>query len=368
MFIFFLFLLYFIVILPVYYLIYITDRFDRYNIDLFIGDQNMNIEKQFLEHCNQIIDTFSKASEEEAVRNILSPPNYSILWNTITESKGPLSIYPHPLGGHMNFHSHDFFEFIYIYKGSCSISVDSKELQLEAGDLCLLNLQARHTIEVESIEKDMIYNILVKPDYFNSMYFRLTYLPDNEYIFDFFLESMLNHSMKDNFILFRYTAENNYEDIIRHIISEYYVGKTKTHKEEMMYFLFSSLLIELSRSYGFHLDKSSKEELKKYKITEITDYIYENYKDITLKELAEHFNYNHAYLSTIIKKYTGTSFSEMLYTFRFLKSCQLLIDTRHSIAEITEEVGCSNQTWFVHNFKKRYGISPSEYRKKYKNI
>jgi YesN/AraC family two-component response regulator len=337
-----------------------------------IGDDKMELDKYFYEDCDRIMN-LATDSVDEILKDFYYfkedphklPRGYSIHWNSLHVPKGPLAIYPHPLPGCMDFHSHDFFEFIYVYKGKCRIKIDSAELVLEAGSLCLLNLQAMHTIELDDIQKDIIFNILVKPDYFNSTYFRLTYLPNDEYIFDFFLESMVNHSMKDNYILFYPDPEYNYDSLTKHLIKEYYVGKS--HKEEMMNFLFSSLLIELSRCYETHIEKSSKEELKKYKITEITDYIYEHYKDITLKELAEHFNYNHAYLSTIIKKYTGTSFSEMLHTFRFLKSCQLLTETHLTIADITEEVGCSNQTWFVNNFRKRYGIAPSEYRKKYKS-
>ncbi|HHV12687.1 MAG TPA: AraC family transcriptional regulator [Clostridiales bacterium] len=333
----------------------------------------MVLDKYFYKDCNRIIDLAASSADGEVKLAFYDknhayalPPDYFILWNSLLIPKGSLAILAHPVSGWMDFHSHDFFEFIYVYKGSCTIKVDSRELTLEAGSLCLLNLQAKHSIELGSIKEDMVFNILVQPDYFNSTYFRLTYLPNNEYIFDFFLESMVNHSMEDNYILFRPGLENTYDDLIRHLIREYYIGKS--HKEEMMNFLFSSLLIELSRSYGSHIDQSSQEELKKYKITEITGYIYEHYKDITLKELAEHFNYNNAYLSTIIKKYTGTSFSEILHTFRFLKSCQLLTETRLTVADIADEVGYSNQTWFVNNFKKRYGIAPSEYRKKYKNM
>jgi len=291
------------------------------------------------------------------------PSDYELKWASLTTDKGPLTIYPHPADFDLWAHCHDFFEFAYVYRGGCRMHIDSADIELKAGDMCLFNLQAKHSIDVDSSNENIIFNIIVKPEYFNSSYFRLACLPNNEYIFDFFLESMINQQIKDNYVLFKNSSDNTYQDLIEHIIHEHYEGKS--HKEVLLNFLFSSMLIELSRTYGSNLDASSKEELKKYKITEITEYIFAHYKDITLKDLAAHFNYSCAYLSTVIKKYSGNSFSELLHAFRFLRACQLLTESDTSISDIIEDVGCSNQTWFIQNFKKRYGISPSEYRRRY---
>lgn len=317
----------------------------------------MNLESYFYEECTRFSGSCSNLPTN-------LPQHYVAKWDSLTNEKGLISIFPHTISSHISSHSHDFFEFVYVYTGTCKIKVDDSDLVLNAKDICLLNLQANHSIEATNIEENIIFYILVKPDYFKSIYFQLISLPNNKYIFDFFLESLVNHYIKDNFVLIHHNSDNTHSNLIEHIIHEYYIGKN--HKEKMLNFLLSSLLIEFSRSYEHHVNSCSKEELNKYKITEITDYIYEHYKDITLKDLANHFNYSSSYLSTVIKKYSGNSFSEILHTFRFLKSCQLLTETTSSITDIIEEVGCSNKTWFVKNFKKRYGISPSEYRRKYK--
>ncbi len=324
----------------------------------------MDLTKYFYNDCSRLAENFTKNPPDYMADPSNLPPDYALKWNSLTDEKGPVIIYPHPLSGNLGMHKHDFFEFVYVYRGKCKMCIDSIPIEMEAGDMCLLNLQAKHTIEVGDITENIIFNILATPAFFNSIYFRLAYLPNREYLFDFFLKSMENQRNKDNYVLFRNAADNSYLDLIEHVIYESY-GK-KIHKEEMLGFLFSSLLIELARAYGSKLVASSKLELKKYKITEITDYIYEHYNTITLKDLAEHFNYSCAYLSTVIKKYSGSSFSELLHTFRFLKACQLLTETEKSISEIIELVGCSNQTWFTKRFKECYSISPSEYRHKYK--
>ena len=147
------------------------------------------------------------------------------------------------------------------------------------------------------------------------------------------------------------------------LVGESGCGKTTTGKLIMKLLEPTGGTMLLDGKDVTHIEK---EELKKYKITEITEYIFAHYKDITLKDLAAHFNYSCAYLSTVIKKYSGNSFSELLHAFRFLRACQLLTESDTSISDIIEDVGCSNQTWFIQNFKKRYGISPSEYRRRYR--
>ncbi|MDS0527426.1 AraC family transcriptional regulator [Clostridium sp. SHJSY1] len=316
----------------------------------------MNLRKYFYDVCN----------DYKNCTTFVSTQDYIAEWYKLSDKKGLINIFPHANYNHFITHSHDFFEFVYVYNGSCKITVDNSNITLESKDICLFNLQAKHSIQVMNTEEDIIFYILVHPDYFKSAYFQLIYLPNDKYIFDFFLESMLNHYIKDNFILIHHLQDSTYNNLIEHIIYENY--ENRNHKEEMINFLLSSLLIEFSRSYETHINNSSKIELDKYKISEITDYIYENYKNVTLKSLAKHFNYSSTYLSTIIKKYSGNSFSEILHSFRFLKSCQLLTESKDSITDIIEEVGYSNKTWFIQNFRKRYGVSPSEYRKKYKKL
>lgn len=324
----------------------------------------MDLEKYFYQEYNKFSAICSYTALNEQCNALNLPQDYIAKWHTLTNGKSPINIFPHTISNKISRHSHDFFEFIYVYKGTCKLKVDDYDVVLKSKDICLLNLQSKHSINSINIEEDIIFYILVKPDYFKSVYFQLISSPNNKYIFDFFLESIVNNYIKDNFIVIQNNPDNICADLIEHIIYENYI--MKNHKEEMISFLFSSMLIEFSRNYEKHIIDSSKIELDKYKITEITDYIYENYKNITLKALAEHFNYSSAYLSTIIKKYSGSNFSEILHTFRFSKACQLLIESKYSITYIIEEVGCSNKSWFMLNFKKRYGISPSEYRRKHK--
>ena len=45
------------------------------------------------------------------------------------------------------------------------------------------------------------------------------------------------------------------------------------------------------------------------------------------------------------------------------KAAELLVGTKYPIAEISEQVGYSNQGKFAAVFKKEFGLSPLEYRR-----
>ena len=107
-------------------------------------------------------------------------------------------------------------------------------------------------------------------------------------------------------------------------------------------------------------------EYMKDKIWDIRMYMIENYKTITLKELANHFHYSESYLSKFIHRQLGLSFSQLLQEIRLEKSCQLLVQTDMKITELCENVGYNNESYYINIFHKKYGITPLQYRKKHK--
>lgn len=93
-------------------------------------------------------------------------------------------------------------------------------------------------------------------------------------------------------------------------------------------------------------------------------YIDENYtKDIDLCELAKHEHLSYTHFRTIFKKKTGTSPNQYIIMLRLRNASLLLKQTGLSIKEVAESVGFSDQMYFSRIFKKRFGISPKDFRK-----
>ena len=99
------------------------------------------------------------------------------------------------------------------------------------------------------------------------------------------------------------------------------------------------------------------------------DFLYENYKkaDLTLNYTAEELGFSPNYLSVRFKEETGIGFNKYLLNMRLTKAKNLLSDVPFKIYEVAYMVGINDEKYFARVFKKETGLTPIEYRKKYKN-
>ncbi len=102
-------------------------------------------------------------------------------------------------------------------------------------------------------------------------------------------------------------------------------------------------------------------------IVQVKEYLHENYmQDISLKQLADMACVSPSYFSTFFKTATGENYKSYLIGIRMEEAVKLVINTDLKTYEIAEKVGYNNVRRFVDAFKNKYGSSPMEYRKKYK--
>lgn len=93
-------------------------------------------------------------------------------------------------------------------------------------------------------------------------------------------------------------------------------------------------------------------------------YMEDNFnRELTLKEVADTINLTPSYFTTLLKRYTGQSYSEYITHIRIEKAKQLLEMSDGKVYEIGEQVGYQNVYYFNRVFKKMTGLSPGEYKK-----
>ncbi|MBE5973464.1 helix-turn-helix transcriptional regulator [Lacrimispora xylanisolvens] len=90
------------------------------------------------------------------------------------------------------------------------------------------------------------------------------------------------------------------------------------------------------------------------------------YKDIRLKELADELNVSLNHLICVFRKETGITPNLYLQKSRMKQASILLSSTDMTMQEISSSVGISDANYFIKVFKKHYGETPSNYRKKYR--
>ncbi len=94
-------------------------------------------------------------------------------------------------------------------------------------------------------------------------------------------------------------------------------------------------------------------------------YIDEHYgKHLTLEEVAAQIYLSPSYFSSLFKKETGFLFSDYLTKIRMEEAKKLMDQLEDNTAQVAEKVGYKDVKHFREMFRKTYGMTPAEYRRK----
>lgn len=97
-------------------------------------------------------------------------------------------------------------------------------------------------------------------------------------------------------------------------------------------------------------------------------YISDNYASyISIKDFCRSNNINPSYLGLLFKKETGIYFNDYISQIRISHAISLLNKSNLKIADICQQCGFSNPSYFVVCFKKQVGISPAKYKQLHMN-
>ena len=98
------------------------------------------------------------------------------------------------------------------------------------------------------------------------------------------------------------------------------------------------------------------------RLVAMLNYIQAGYKDVTLEGMAAHFHLSEPYISKYIKEKSGKTFSEHITLTRLKRAKALLRNGNMTIENVAYSVGYPNVEHFNRTFKKRFGITPGQYR------
>lgn len=94
-------------------------------------------------------------------------------------------------------------------------------------------------------------------------------------------------------------------------------------------------------------------------------YVKENYNDydISVEKLCSQLHVSPTYFSTIFKRETEMNFVNFLTIVRLEQAVRLLKTTDDKTYIIADKVGYQEANYFSYVFKRKFGVSPSKYRK-----
>uniref|UniRef100_UPI00403F9E3C AraC family transcriptional regulator n=1 Tax=Candidatus Enterococcus willemsii TaxID=1857215 RepID=UPI00403F9E3C len=249
-----------------------------------------------------------------------------------------------------SIHEHDFFEISILLEGEAHYCINHLWQTIHSGELMLFNPHVQHG--EEQLPNTSSHQLHIGLGDFQLEGCKRNFLPLAQPLF----------------IQQPYQAK--ILDCAWQLVNEF------NHSNGQFNLICKGLILEM---LGFILDSLDTEQATENNQTKnsrlaqvvplIMTYMDNNYaQDITIEQLATAHFISPTYLSRIFKEVTGISPISYLIQVRLERASELLANETYTIKEIAKAVGYEDAYHFSKSFKKQYGISPSQARKKNGNF
>lgn len=117
------------------------------------------------------------------------------------------------------------------------------------------------------------------------------------------------------------------------------------------------LLILISTELSTHQTQNNT-------LQKIIHYINKHYTEaLTLTSIAESFGFSTSYITKLFRNFLGKGTVDYINDLRLADACEYLVSSNLTIGEISNRIGFQNQYYFDRLFKRKYGVTPKEFRK-----
>lgn len=318
---------------------------------------HMNVPFQLtLEYCNG-------SGQEEYVNIVTLSSTKAVLYQESLTLKNDPFIKNTP-------HFHDFFEFVIVLEGNIIQKIEGKDYLYTAGSCCLINRNLRHLEYYPS--KCKILYIGLSPEFVTELFtsaqnsfFSSEREISNSKLYQFITDDIRNPGERA-YLDFIPAYQNRLPAVRLHHIAESML-KTLLYPEFGASYRIRSLMcsflsyLSLPKFYhctNIRLDTNSDFLL----FSRITRLFEESDGRMTRTELEQLLHYSGDYLNRIVNKFTDMCLYDYGMTFCMKRAAKYLTETKDSISTIAARLKFSNRTHFYSLFKKKYGVTPKEYR------
>lgn len=250
-------------------------------------------------------------------------------------------------------HSHPFSELFYVVSGNGTFVAEGSEFPVGKNDMVIINPQVQHT------EKSL---------YTTPLEYIVLGIDGLSFSFENIASAQDGISMQTaSGAVYKYNMQSSNVYAYLNIMLEE-ISQKKENYETVCQNLLEILLVCMLRNDNLSIVQEDKNLLNR-ECTQIRNYLDANYaEDITLDTLASLTHMNKYYMAHAFTKYAGMSPMSYLQQKRVQEARSLLESTNCSIAQISNILGFSSQSYFSQVFKKSTGKTPNQHRAEQKSL
>ncbi len=246
-------------------------------------------------------------------------------------------------------HWHEEIEIIVIKKGEGIVSVDLTDYKVCAGDAVFVFSGQLHSVS-QKADCTMEYeNILFKPALLRSA--------GQDPCSDRFLQPLCSGSLRAVPVL----HDARLTELIAQA-DQLCDARPRGYQLAVKGLLFQMMYQFLSSCGQFPEERSDRRPLEKIKT--VLSYVEQHYQEpITIEEIAGQCFYSKSYFMKFFKEMMGMGFIAYLNEYRLEAASRILLTSQGTILDAAMQSGFENLSYFTRSFKKKYGMTPGQYRK-----
>lgn len=252
-------------------------------------------------------------------------------------------------------HWHDEMEIIYIKKGRGVVSVEFEERQVCGGDYVIVLPGQLHAIRQAEDERMEYENIMFRP--------QILYGKQDDGTSEKYFRPILR--MKVTIPTFYHEGEAGYDAIRRCLDQCDAICEARQEGYELL--VKAQLLLVFFLLYTECADRTPhKIQQTHEQMKTVLKYVEFHYGEkLTIEQMANLVGFSSSHFMKYFKTTMGQSFIDYLNDYRLVMASRLLLSSEDSVLEIAQEVGFTNISYFNRIFKRRFEMTPREYRRKF---
>lgn len=247
-----------------------------------------------------------------------------------------------------NLHSHSFYEIYFLIKGSRTIVFEHNKVNIEPGSFVIIPPFVPHLTEGGVFER---VNIFFSPEYIDKMFKSAPLFDDTgAYTIDRNSFKIISKLLDDATNLPKLNYANNFVNYDYTILTCFL--------NTILWYINNSELSPIALDFDAKKKKTDKEILK------IVEYINNNPdKKITLEHLCKTFFFTKSNLYKRFNSFISMPIGEYILLTKLNYAKKLLHTTQKSLEDVSFACGFSSSNYFSLIFKKKFGLSPMQFRK-----
>ena len=257
--------------------------------------------------------------------------------------------------GSFLLHDHDVIEIMLILDGDVGVAVKGERYELPRGCMVLIPPKLVHqTIVPEGTKRYERMVLHIFPEYVKLI---TKGLPATTYRFQFTDKVNIFDYSPETFWMFRTLFERAY----------YAITQDKEYQRLVIPSLVVELFVEMEHIL---LDRVTPPiPATNNLVTTVVDYIDEHFAEpgLTVEQIRESVYVSQGYLSRVFKSFTGSSVYNFLTYKRLIRAKELLV-SGETVLDACLSSGFTDYTSFLKTFKKAFHMTPTQYRKKYRQM